>query len=98
MVGGVKQAVASRRVKLARVVTCAQTITTTLPTLNDMSSLFRATSSAPAKKDVEVADLPQDSISSLSFSPVADYLAVGSWDNNVRGPLVSRIPRTQWVV
>ncbi|VDB96567.1 unnamed protein product [Peniophora sp. CBMAI 1063] len=49
-----------------------------------MSALFRTASAAPAKKDVEVANLPEDSISSLSFSPVADYLAVGSWDNNVR--------------
>jgi mRNA export factor len=39
-------------------------------------------SSAP-EKDVEVADPPPDSISSLSFCPVADFLAVGSWDNNV---------------
>jgi mRNA export factor len=33
--------------------------------------------------DVEVADPPADSISALSFSGAADYLAVGSWDNNV---------------
>ncbi|KAL4268809.1 WD40/YVTN repeat-like-containing domain superfamily protein [Pleurotus pulmonarius] len=39
---------------------------------------------APAEKDVEVADPPSDSISSLSFSGQADYLAAGSWDNNVR--------------
>jgi mRNA export factor len=39
-------------------------------------------SSAP-EKDVEVADPPPDSISSLSFCPVADFLAVGCWDNNV---------------
>ncbi len=38
---------------------------------------------APAEKDVEVADPPSDSISSLSFSGQADYLAAGSWDNNV---------------
>jgi WD40 repeat protein len=37
-----------------------------------------------ADKDVEVSDPPSDSISSLAFSPQADYLAVGSWDNNVR--------------
>jgi len=35
-------------------------------------------------KDIEVTDPPSDSISSLAFSPQADYLAVGSWDNNVR--------------
>ena len=40
-------------------------------------------STAAADKDIEVADPPTDSISSLSFSPSADYLAVGSWDNNV---------------
>jgi len=37
-----------------------------------------------AVKDFEVADPPSDSISCLSFSPTADYLAVGSWDSNVR--------------
>ncbi|THH19820.1 hypothetical protein EW146_g1425 [Bondarzewia mesenterica] len=42
---------------------------------------------ATADKDVEVIDPPPDSISSLSFSPLADYLAVGSWDNNVRARL-----------
>ena len=39
--------------------------------------------SATAEKDVEVSDPPPDSISSLAFCPVADFLAVGSWDNNV---------------
>ena len=38
---------------------------------------------ASAEKDIEVADPPTDSISSISFSSAADYLAVGSWDNNV---------------
>jgi WD40 repeat protein len=41
------------------------------------------TTAAPAEKDIEVPEAPTDSISSLSFSPAADYLAVGSWDNNV---------------
>jgi mRNA export factor len=40
--------------------------------------------SATAEKDIEVAEPPTDSISSLSFSSQADYLAVGSWDNSVR--------------
>jgi mRNA export factor len=39
--------------------------------------------SSTGEKDVEVADPPPDSISTLSFCPVADFLAVGSWDNNV---------------
>ncbi|GJE94513.1 WD40-repeat-containing domain protein [Phanerochaete sordida] len=52
-------------------------------------SFFGASSSstpatAPAEKDIEVSDPPTDSISSLSFSPQADYLAVGSWNNEVR--------------
>ena len=41
------------------------------------------TSSSP-DKDIEVADPPTDSISSISFSSQADYMAVGSWDNSVR--------------
>ncbi|KAF8920244.1 WD40-repeat-containing domain protein [Mucidula mucida] len=41
-------------------------------------------SSNASDKDIEVADPPPDSISSLAFSGQADYLAVGSWDNSVR--------------
>ena len=37
-----------------------------------------------ANKDFEVASPPTDSISSLSFSPVANYLVATSWDNQVR--------------
>jgi WD40 repeat protein len=48
------------------------------------SSALATSVSALAAKDIEVADPPTDSISSISFSSVADYLAVGSWDNNVR--------------
>ncbi|KAJ6468388.1 WD40-repeat-containing domain protein [Mycena sanguinolenta] len=36
------------------------------------------------QKDIEVAEPPGDSISSLAFSNQADFLAVGSWDNSVR--------------
>ncbi|KIJ52368.1 hypothetical protein M422DRAFT_222885 [Sphaerobolus stellatus SS14] len=39
---------------------------------------------ATAVKDTEVSDPPTDSISCIAWSPVADYLAVGSWDCNVR--------------
>jgi len=35
-------------------------------------------------KDHEVTQPPNDSISSLSFSPTADFLVAGSWDNAVR--------------
>ncbi|EUC58887.1 poly(A)+ RNA export protein [Rhizoctonia solani AG-3 Rhs1AP] len=35
-------------------------------------------------KDTEIVDPPTDSISCMSFSPVADYLAVGSWSHEVR--------------
>jgi WD40 repeat protein len=56
------------------------------PAQNVMSFFNTATSTTAAlsDKDIEVADPPPDSISSLTFSPQADYLAVGSWDNNVR--------------
>ena len=43
-----------------------------------------STATATEPKDVEVADPPADSISSLAFSSAGEYLAVGSWDNNVR--------------
>jgi mRNA export factor len=34
-------------------------------------------------KDVELASPPDDSISSLSFSPTANHLVATSWDNKV---------------
>lgn len=37
-----------------------------------------------ADKDIEVSQPPNDGISSMSWSPTADFLAVSSWDNNVR--------------
>ncbi|KAK1219381.1 RNA export factor gle2 [Marasmius sp. AFHP31] len=51
-------------------------------------SFFGSTSTTTttnnAEKDIEMSDPPTDSVSSMSFSPQADYLAVGSWDNSVR--------------
>lgn len=41
------------------------------------------TSTTASDKDVEMGDPPTDSISSMAFSPQADYLSVGSWDNSV---------------
>lgn len=38
----------------------------------------------PTGKDIEVSDPPGDSISAISFSSAADYLAVASWNNEVR--------------
>lgn len=35
------------------------------------------------KNDVELTPGPMDGASSLSFSPVADYLAASSWDGQV---------------
>lgn len=34
--------------------------------------------------DIELAQPPPDSVSALAFSPVAEFLAVASWDNSVR--------------
>lgn len=48
------------------------------------SSAFGAAAAPAADKDIEIPQPPEDSISSIEFSPTADYLAVGSWDNNVR--------------
>jgi len=48
------------------------------------SSGLNAGTTAAAEKDIEMGDPPTDSISSMSFSGQADYLAVGSWDNSVR--------------
>lgn len=44
------------------------------------------TTAVLTNKDVELVDPPPDSISSIAFSPVADFLAVGSWDNSVGAP------------
>lgn len=47
------------------------------------SNASTSTAASTQDKDIEIADPPTDSISSVAFSPQADYLAVGSWDNNV---------------
>lgn len=47
------------------------------------TSTSTTTTAPAAEKDIEIADPPADSISSLAFSPAVDYLAAGSWDNNV---------------
>lgn len=39
---------------------------------------------AAKPQDVVVQPGPDDSVSKLAFNPVADFLAVGSWDNQVR--------------
>ncbi|KAJ6549185.1 WD40-repeat-containing domain protein [Mycena sp. CBHHK59/15] len=48
------------------------------------NTALNANTTTTADKDIEMGDPPTDSISSLSFSGQADYLAVGSWDNSVR--------------
>jgi mRNA export factor len=48
-----------------------------------MSFFAASTPAATAVKDIEVANPPADSISSLAFHPQADFLAVGSWSNEV---------------
>lgn len=52
------------------------------------SSAAPASNPNPAQgdtsKDVAVKDPPEDSISDIRFSPVAEYLAVASWDKKVR--------------
>ncbi|EJD07000.1 poly RNA export protein [Fomitiporia mediterranea MF3/22] len=56
------------------------------PSQSSFASLLGGASAATTAwtKDAEVSEPPGDSISSLSFSPIADFLAVGSWNNEVR--------------
>jgi len=57
-----------------------------------MAGLFGAASSSAAttnalgelSKDIQLSNPPEDSVSDLSFSSKADYLAVASWDKKVR--------------
>lgn len=37
-----------------------------------------------AKKDMELDQPPEDSISKVAFAPNSNYLVASSWDNNVR--------------
>ena len=59
------------------------------------SAVTNTSTAAPAAKDIEVSDPPPDSVSSLAWSPQADFLAAGSWDNNVRIYEVSPGGQTQ---
>ncbi|TFK75097.1 WD40 repeat-like protein [Pluteus cervinus] len=59
------------------------------------TSVVAPSTSTTAEKDMEVSEPPADSISSLAFSPQADYLAVGSWDNSVRIYEISATGQTQ---
>ncbi|KAG9049136.1 hypothetical protein FS837_011055 [Tulasnella sp. UAMH 9824] len=58
-------------------------------------SFFGGATQPAAQPDVEVSDPPTDSISALSFCPTADYLAVASWDNNVRIYEISQTGQSQ---
>lgn len=60
-----------------------------------MSTLFGSTTTATTTaatgstvvdltQDLEVPQGPEDSISDLAFSPVAEILSVASWDNKIR--------------
>lgn len=59
------------------------------------SAVTNTATAAPATKDIEVSDSPPDSVSSLAWSPQADFLAAASWDNNVRIYEVSPGGQTQ---
>lgn len=52
-----------------------------------MYSTSRSTTSSnlgDPSKDIKLASPPEDSTSALSWSPVANHLAVASWDSKVR--------------
>lgn len=56
--------------------------------LPSFPSLVMNVLNAAKPPDVVVQPGPEDSISKLAFNPVADFLAVGSWDNQVRREVV----------
>ena len=48
-----------------------------------VTSLSSSTANYNPNKDIEVVQPPSDSISDLAFSPLANFLAASSWDNQV---------------
>lgn len=60
------------------------------------TGLASAASTSNDPKDIEVSDPPSDSISSMSFSTAGEYLAVGSWNNEVRSILFNS--RASWLL
>ncbi|ELU37574.1 Poly(A)+ RNA export protein [Rhizoctonia solani AG-1 IA] len=54
-------------------------------------SIFGSNPSTTEVKDTELVDPPNDSISCMSFSPTADYLAVGSWNHEVSQDVYVRL-------
>lgn len=46
------------------------------------------TSPTGLNNDVEIPNPPADSVSCMQFAPQAELLAVGSWDNKVRGNIL----------
>ncbi|KAJ1024313.1 hypothetical protein NDA18_004483 [Ustilago nuda] len=58
-----------------------------------------AASKTTGDQDQEVAPAPSDTVSCLSFSPTADFLAASSWDNNIRIYQINKTsptPVTPW--
>ncbi|KND01555.1 uncharacterized protein SPPG_03356 [Spizellomyces punctatus DAOM BR117] len=62
-----------------------------------MSFGLGSTVAATQNKDVELPQPPSDSVSELSFSPKANYIAASAWDNQTRiweiGPNGQSIPK-----
>lgn len=53
-------------------------------TSNVFGSASSSTTTTQEAKDIEVENPPTDGISSIAWSPQADFLAAGSWSNEVR--------------
>lgn len=53
--------------------------------------MFGSTTAVAAAADWEIVSPPTDGISSLNFSPLANYLCATSWDNNVRFSYTMRV-------
>ncbi|KAL0422356.1 UNVERIFIED_CONTAM: protein RAE1 [Sesamum latifolium] len=65
-----------------------------------MATFGAASTNVNPNRSTEVVQPPSDSVSSLSFSPKANFLVATSWDNQVRcwevmksGTSVSTVPK-----
>jgi mRNA export factor len=60
-----------------------------LPTGNMSYARSTLVTQQPQPKDIDVVDPPDDSISRIAFCPTAEFLAVASWNGEVKLPLRS---------
>ena len=54
------------------------------PSGSQSAEMFANLQNLNTNKDFELTDVQSDSINSIKFSPKANYIVAGSWDNIVR--------------